>query len=151
MGQQISSYDGARTQVVAEDTPTQHSCSVSLESVTPQRTTPDNIAPSQMQTADNPPAQPPSKQSEAFRQDIKQLTAPLRANLVLQNKGNVARDHLASERTYLAYVRTSLACASAGVGESVALFMCQIPIAYDLNVQLSYNRLPFPVPQTQMS
>jgi len=124
MGQQISSYDGARTQVVVEDTHTQHSCSVSLESVTPpQRTTPDNIAPSQMQTADNPPAEPPSKQSQTFRQDIKQLTAPLRANLVLQNKGNVARDHLASERTYLAYVRTSLACASAGVGESIALFL----------------------------
>ncbi|KAF8838494.1 hypothetical protein BDN67DRAFT_862118, partial [Paxillus ammoniavirescens] len=35
--------------------------------------------------------------------------------LVLENKGNAARDHLASERTYLAYVRTSLACSSAGV------------------------------------
>ncbi|KAG1885190.1 hypothetical protein F4604DRAFT_1878588 [Suillus subluteus] len=39
-------------------------------------------------------------------------------SLVLENKGNVARDHLASERTYLAYVRTSLTCASAGVGET---------------------------------
>ena len=35
--------------------------------------------------------------------------------LVLQNKGSVARDHLASERTFLAYVRTSLGMASAGV------------------------------------
>ncbi|KAI6114269.1 hypothetical protein F5141DRAFT_1002405 [Pisolithus sp. B1] len=42
--------------------------------------------------------------------------APFKLSLVLENKGNVARDHLASERTYLAYVRTSLACASAGVG-----------------------------------
>jgi len=33
----------------------------------------------------------------------------------LENKGNVARDHLANERTWLAYVRTSLAIASAGV------------------------------------
>ncbi|KIO02735.1 hypothetical protein M404DRAFT_113878, partial [Pisolithus tinctorius Marx 270] len=41
--------------------------------------------------------------------------APFKLSLVLENKGNVARDHLASERTYLAYVRTSLACASAGV------------------------------------
>lgn len=40
---------------------------------------------------------------------------PFKLSLVLENKGNVARDHLASERTYLAYVRTSLACASAGV------------------------------------
>ncbi|KAE9407907.1 hypothetical protein BT96DRAFT_1033791 [Gymnopus androsaceus JB14] len=32
--------------------------------------------------------------------------------LVLENSGSVARDHLASERTFLAYVRTSLAIAS---------------------------------------
>ncbi|PPQ68808.1 hypothetical protein CVT24_007693 [Panaeolus cyanescens] len=35
--------------------------------------------------------------------------------LRLKNSGSVARDHLASERTYLAYVRTSLAISSAGV------------------------------------
>lgn len=35
--------------------------------------------------------------------------------LVLENAGSVARDHLASERTFLAYVRTSLALASTGV------------------------------------
>lgn len=40
------------------------------------------------------------------------------ATIVLENNGSVARDHLASERTFLAYVRTSLAIASAGVGES---------------------------------
>ena len=40
--------------------------------------------------------------------------------LLLENSGSVARDHLASERTFLAYVRTSLASASAGVGESYA-------------------------------
>ncbi|KAI0065753.1 hypothetical protein BV25DRAFT_1591770 [Artomyces pyxidatus] len=38
-----------------------------------------------------------------------------RLSLTLQNTGSVARDHLASERTFLAYVRTSLAFASAGV------------------------------------
>ena len=43
------------------------------------------------------------------------LIAAFKLSLVLENKGNVARDHLASERTYLAYVRTSLACSSAGV------------------------------------
>jgi uncharacterized membrane protein YidH (DUF202 family) len=37
-------------------------------------------------------------------------------SLTLKNSGNTARDHLASERTFLAYVRTSLAMASAGVG-----------------------------------
>ncbi|KAI0684522.1 hypothetical protein BC835DRAFT_1293053 [Cytidiella melzeri] len=35
--------------------------------------------------------------------------------LVLENAGSVARDHLASERTFLAYVRTSLTIASTGV------------------------------------
>lgn len=37
-------------------------------------------------------------------------------SLTLENAGSVARDHLASERTFLAYVRTSLAIASTGVG-----------------------------------
>lgn len=41
----------------------------------------------------------------------------LQPMLVLENSGSVARDHLASERTFLAYVRTSLAVASTGVGE----------------------------------
>lgn len=40
--------------------------------------------------------------------------------LILENSGSVARDHLASERTFLAYVRTSLALASAGVGKNPA-------------------------------
>jgi len=38
-------------------------------------------------------------------------------SLRLQNSGSVARDHLASERTFLAYVRTSLTIVSAGVGK----------------------------------
>jgi hypothetical protein len=38
-------------------------------------------------------------------------------SLILTNSGSVARDHLASERTFLAYVRTSLALASMGVGK----------------------------------
>jgi hypothetical protein len=37
-------------------------------------------------------------------------------SLRLENTGSVARDHLASERTFLAWVRTSLAVASTGVG-----------------------------------
>lgn len=36
---------------------------------------------------------------------------------LLENSNSVARDHLASERTFLAYVRTSLAVVSAGVGK----------------------------------
>ncbi|KAK0228587.1 hypothetical protein EDD18DRAFT_1137315 [Armillaria luteobubalina] len=39
----------------------------------------------------------------------------MRVNLLLTNNGSVARDHLASERTFLAYVRTSLVITSVGV------------------------------------
>ena len=38
-------------------------------------------------------------------------------SLRLENSGSVARDHLASERTFLAYMRTSLAISASGVGE----------------------------------
>ncbi|KAH9950627.1 hypothetical protein B0H21DRAFT_686210 [Amylocystis lapponica] len=41
--------------------------------------------------------------------------AGLTLSLTLENTGSVARDHLASERTFLTYVRTSLAIAAAGV------------------------------------
>ncbi|KAF8645918.1 hypothetical protein AX16_007480 [Volvariella volvacea WC 439] len=37
--------------------------------------------------------------------------------LRLENVGIVARDHLALERTFLSYIRTSLALTSAGVGK----------------------------------
>jgi hypothetical protein len=40
-----------------------------------------------------------------------------RISLVLEDSGNVARDHLASERTFLSYVRASLTIVSAAVGE----------------------------------
>ena len=42
--------------------------------------------------------------------------------LRLENSGSVARDHLACERTFLAYMRTSLAIASAGVGKFCYMF-----------------------------
>jgi hypothetical protein len=44
------------------------------------------------------------------------LLTNLNPALVLENSGSVARDHLASERTFLAYVRTSLTIATTGVG-----------------------------------
>ena len=47
---------------------------------------------------------------------------PFSLSLSLRNTGSVARDHLASERTFLAYVRTSLSFASAGVGPSHTSF-----------------------------
>lgn len=59
---------------------------------------------------------------------MRDMTATLKLSIVLENKGNVARDHLASERTYLAYVRTSLATASAGVGTCFAVrsYLCSL-------------------------
>ncbi|KAF8546913.1 hypothetical protein OG21DRAFT_1517787 [Imleria badia] len=69
-------------------------------------------------TSPRPVAQSVSKQQPDREMGhlMTDLTGPLmKFSLVLENKGNVARDHLASERTYLAYVRTSLATASAGV------------------------------------
>ncbi|SJK98556.1 uncharacterized protein ARMOST_01824 [Armillaria ostoyae] len=39
----------------------------------------------------------------------------MKIRLVLANNGSVARDHLSLERTFLSYVRTSLALACAGV------------------------------------
>lgn len=39
----------------------------------------------------------------------------LKPAIVIQNSGSAARDHLASERTFLAYVHTSLSLSSAGV------------------------------------
>lgn len=55
--------------------------------------------------------------SEAWSFFTSIFTAYDSVSLRLENSGSVARDHLASERTFLAYMRTSLAIASAGVGK----------------------------------
>ena len=56
-----------------------------------------------------------SKDNPNSSQDHHSSISHFHPTLVLQNRGSVARDHLASERTFLAYVRTSLGLASAGI------------------------------------
>lgn len=59
----------------------------------------------------------PLVRDKTWRDSKLDLASHVRAvSLTLENSGSVARDHLASERTFLAYVRTSLSIASAGVG-----------------------------------
>lgn len=60
----------------------------------------------------------PTAQRKADNDDVAAVALPFSLSLTLKNTGSVARDHLASERTFLAYVRTSLSFASAGVGAS---------------------------------
>ncbi|EJD50814.1 hypothetical protein AURDEDRAFT_99661, partial [Auricularia subglabra TFB-10046 SS5] len=55
----------------------------------------------------------PRSQVQITWRDVASST--FRPTLELENVGSVARDHLASERTWLAYIRTSLALASTGV------------------------------------
>ncbi|CAE6473524.1 unnamed protein product [Rhizoctonia solani] len=70
-----------------------------------------------------PPARPEPSSSageweedeEPQRKGIMGLVDKYSPRMVLENSGSVARDHLANERTWLAYVRTSLAIASTGV------------------------------------
>ncbi|KAJ7164364.1 hypothetical protein C8R46DRAFT_311413 [Mycena filopes] len=65
-------------------------------------------------------------------------SAPPRVALVLENSGSVARDHLASERTFLAYIRTSLTIASAAVALAQLLTLSE-----RLNQQLVVPGLRF--------
>jgi hypothetical protein len=118
MGQQISSDDSARTRTLFEDTPSRRSGSI-LDSMLNSADAGEPSSPTGSQMHITSQIVGDQSSPRKIQEVINNFTAPLTLSLVLENKGNVARDHLASERTYLAYVRTSLACASAGVGETV--------------------------------
>jgi hypothetical protein len=81
----------------------------------------ESIPPSQrlplphLQPTPPPSPGPFSKKAASFVAALERMKP--HPAMVLENSGSVARDHLACERTYLAYVRTSLAIASTGVGE----------------------------------
>ncbi|EPQ54666.1 hypothetical protein GLOTRDRAFT_77319 [Gloeophyllum trabeum ATCC 11539] len=76
--------------------------------------------PSESRGSDTPTTRAGSTKSLHRREKPSALTrlrgARHNPNLTLVNSGSVARDHLANERTVLAYVRTSLALSSMGVG-----------------------------------
>lgn len=65
-------------------------------------------------TSKNEVCSPHSKNYFVFLSIIHDLKR-LNPAILLRNSGSVARDHLASERTFLAYVHTSLSLSSAGV------------------------------------
>lgn len=62
-----------------------------------------------------------SSSTQNEEKDAAKLSFFRSIQLRLLNCGSVARDHLALERTYLAYVRTSLGLCSAGIGLTVLL------------------------------
>jgi len=68
----------------------------------------------QAQSAD-PSGSVGEQRSNGKQTMLEVLRRKLNPALTLENSGSVARDHLAAERTYLAYVRTSLSIASTGV------------------------------------
>lgn len=93
-------------------------------SANPQRTTGSSSAPSSSQ-----------KTGDVA---VGSTKLPFSLSLTLKNTGSVARDHLASERTFLAYVRTSLSLASAGVGVSATTL---VAVTFELITHLALVQL----------
>ncbi|KAG6917281.1 hypothetical protein DXG01_003122 [Tephrocybe rancida] len=65
------------------------------------------------------PPEPHEPKTTGRRKPRKKGRKLFKPSLILENSGSVARDHLASERTFLAYIRTSLLLASTGSPEAL--------------------------------
>jgi uncharacterized membrane protein YidH (DUF202 family) len=74
------------------------------------------------------PERDSSSVSQRRSQRQRRKRATQKIGLTLANTGSVARDHLASERTYLAYVRTSLGISSMGVGKYTIVVLAVLSI-----------------------
>ncbi|KAI9257393.1 hypothetical protein BDA99DRAFT_516315 [Phascolomyces articulosus] len=74
------------------------------------------------------------KAQTSWLETINNEFSRISASLYLENTGSVARDHLANERTYLAWVRTSLSTISVGVGIT-QLFRLDRAVEHDPNLQ----------------
>ncbi|KAK3329657.1 hypothetical protein B0H66DRAFT_541721 [Apodospora peruviana] len=68
-------------------------------------------------------------------------------SIELENKGSVARDHLALERTFLAWLRTSLAFASIGIAIT-QLFRLNTSLAHDSEQRDTLRHLGKPLGST---
>jgi uncharacterized membrane protein YidH (DUF202 family) len=74
----------------------------------PSKTSPE---PESASNGDTGPAKPSKEEKLRWHKRF----AEKYGSITLENKGSVARDHLALERTFLAWLRTSLAFASIGI------------------------------------
>jgi len=105
----------------------------------------------QSQSTDHPSASPSGNKISDVAAAAPTVL-PFSLSLTLKNTGSVARDHLASERTFLAYVRTSLSFASAGVA-LVQLFRVSVSTSStgSLNSRVSVAQFARPLGATLIS
>ncbi|KZT60292.1 hypothetical protein CALCODRAFT_492615 [Calocera cornea HHB12733] len=87
----------------------------------------------------------PGEEGVRKRRGIKEALAGFNPQMTLKNTGSVARDHLALERTWLAWTRTSLSIASTGVA-LVQLFALSAQASAEANpVSTSIMRVAKPL------
>jgi putative membrane protein len=61
------------------------------------------------------PVAPPTENIISHSSTLPSFSTLLREGVILQNEGSTARDHLANERTYLAWIRTALSISGVGL------------------------------------